>query len=1284
MAIVAALCSLPALAQTDAAARPAPRLTQPIDNRMLVTLKGAVHPLANPRNDRGPVPPDTQMPRVQLVLKRSPEQESTLRQLIEQMHTPGSPQFHKWLTPEQFGKQFGPADEDIATIKSWLEKQGFQVGALNPGKQTLDISGTVGQLQAAFHTTMHKYLVNGQIHFANSNDPQIPSALAPVLGGFVSLNNFHVRNYSRFLGSAQYDPKTGRAIPEWTLPSGNSLGNDYAVAPADFATQYDLTPLSSASPPVNGSGQTIAVINDSNINLNRVGDFRSLFGLPSNLPQVIVDGNDPGIDGNNNPDGPNDDSGEAYLDVEWSGAIAPQATIDLVIAGDTSSSSGLYLAMERAVYSNLAPVMSISFGSCEYNLGSNNSFLSGLFEQAAAQGITVLVASGDSGSAACDNPDTETVAVNGLAVSGFASTRFNVAVGGTDFLYSNVGDVANYWSQSNTASYGSLQKVVPEQPWNDSPANSLNLLQYSSGSISAGGGGPSTCGNPTTNSSGSVVSCAPHSKPSWQTGAGVPNDSVRDLPDVALFAGNGLNGSFYAVCAGDGDCASGSSTPQISGFGGTSVATPTMAAIMALINQKYGPQGQADYEIYALAAKQPSAFHDITQGGNAVACQAGSQNCGANNVLTGYSAGPGFDLASGWGSVDANVLVTDWNSRSNGTATTTTLTPSPTSFTHGASVTFSGSVTGSSGTPTGDVALMTDSPLVSNQSEGFFTLSGGSIPSGSAIAYLPGGTYNVWGVYSGDGTFAPSTSAKTQITVTPEASDLSLAVTSQSSSGASNLAGQQVPYGTLVYLDATPESASYYQCQQSGASNCTSGTAATGSVSFSDSGAPLNTVLLNTIGVAEFDTGSLKMGAHSIAAKYAGDPSYNGSTAPAISFTVIAGQTQVSVSTPVSTIAQGQAITVTALVQGAGSGLSPTGTVTFKAGATSLGTGTLSSVDTSYGVATLTIQNVTLPVGTVSLTANYAGDSNYAAGTTATPASLTVTGPSSLAPSTTSATASSTTETPGARINVTATVTGQPGRPAPTGTVDIQAAGVDLTPGGIALSPGSGDSSTVSYFFDNSNAYLLQGSNPLVFTYSGDSVYAVSEYNLLLTNPQSDFSMVSLNPTVTVTAGSSVTAALNFGSINGFSGSVALTCAAPANLSCSVSPATVTVNGANVESTVTITASSTAAAAPARLAWFAASGSATLACLFLFGLPSRRRRWSSFVALMAIAILAAGMGCGKGSSPATSTTGSTTGTTTGSTGSSVATNNTVVVTGTSSNPAITHDFAISVVVNPAP
>jgi trimeric autotransporter adhesin len=1259
------------------------RLTQPVNEHALVTLRGTVHPLATAANDRGAASPDMQLERLQLVLKRSPQQEAALQQLLHDMHTPGTASFHKWLTPEQFGKQFGPSDQDVQTIESWLETKGFQVLKVNPGKQTLEVAGTVGAVQQAFHTTIHKYAVNGQQHNANSSDPQIPVALAPVLGGFVSLNNFPIRHYSRFLGSAQYNPKTHEAIPEWTLPGG-TLGKTYAVAPEDFATQYDVTPLYTAAKPLTGSGQTIAIINESNINTNFVTNFRTLFSLPASTPQVIIDGSDPGIDGANNPDGLNNASAEAYLDVEWSGAVAPGATIDLVIAADTSVEPGLDLAAERAVYSNLAPVISISFGQCEANLGSANLFWAGLWEQAAAQGITVMVSSGDSGSAGCDDPDTETAAQDGLAVNGIASTAFNVAVGGTDFHYANAAALATYWNSTNDSKNGSLIGYIPEQVWNDSQFG-LNLLINPAGSISGGSGGPSTCGNPTLDpTTGAVTACAPTPKPSWQVGTGVPADSARDLPDVSLFAANGLNGSYYAVCAADGDCQS-TSSPQISGFGGTSVAAPAFAGIMAIVNQAYGPQGQADYELYPLSAKTPTAFHDIQAGTNQMPCGAGSPNC-TSGELTGYATGVGYDLATGLGSIDANVLVTNWNSRSNGTATTTTFTPSSTSFAHGTAVTLKTSVAGSGGTPTGDVAVMTDSPLITNQGQTVLTLASGAA-SGSLVS-LPGGSYNIWGNYSGDGTFAPSVSSKTPITVTPEASTLELQVLEYANGQTVNIAGQQLSYGTPTIIQTFPIPTSQANCT----TNCVDFGSPTGTVALTDNGNALNTVLLNSEGYSEYTIGTLAVGAHSIAGSYSGDSSYNKSTsAPGTAaFTVVKGATQVAVSTALTTIAQGQTTTLTALVETNGGGVAPTGSVTFLAGTTTLGTGTLSAFENSYAVATYTItsaQSTALPAGAVALTGTYPGDSNYSSGSSVTPASLTITAPTTVLPTTTTATASSSTASPAARINLSITVTGKTGSPAPTGTVDIQSGGIDLTPGGIALTAvASSDTSTATYFFDNSSASLPQGNNSVVITYSGDTRYAPSQFGLSLSNPLSDFSMLAQNPTVTVAGGATGTATLSLGSINGFNAAVALVCTAPTGMSCTLNPTSVTVNGLTT-ATLTINASTPASSVKSpgpsarRMEWLAASGGAALAGVFLLGLPARRRRWRSMLSLVCLAVLAAGIGCGGGGGSPSAPTPPTTPTpppTSGATPTPAGTY-TIVVTGTQGT-SLAHAVAVTVIV----
>jgi hypothetical protein len=1209
------------------------RLTQPIDENSRVTLKGTLHPLASAANDRGAAPDSMPLDRVQVVLKRSDAQESALKQLITDLHTPGSASYHKWLTPDQFGKQFGPSDQDIATLESWLQSKGFSITRLNPGKQTLEISGNVAQFRDAFHTQIHKYLVEGQTHYANAADPQIPSALAPVFGGFTSLNNFRGKNYAKVLGKATYDPRTDKATPLWTTGPGTpAIDNNYVLAPGDFAVQYDLNPLYAAG--VNGSGQTIAIVNDSNINIYLANQYRTLFGLSANPPQVIIDGNDPGIDGINDPDGPNGDSVEAYLDVEQAGAVAPNATIDLVIASDTALEYGLLLAAEHAVYGNIAPVISMSFGLCETYSPSFNAAFATLWEQAAAQGITVMVSSGDSASAGCDG-SSQYYAVGGQAVTGWGESAYNVSVGGTDFFYSSYNgttaainaQLGTFWTTaaSNSSYKPSLQAVIPEQPWNNSQfgLNIFNILTESSGTVTAiagGGGGASTCATLS-----STNACVPYPKPAWQKGAGVPADSARDVPDLALYAAIAQNGSFYPECYQDGDCqpVSGGNTVQITAVGGTSASSPAFAGIMALVNQKYGRQGQADFVLYPLATQFPAAFHDVTVGSNSVPCSFSptSPNCISitnpptitdptygpaieGQIGTGttpeYNAGTGYDLASGLGSVDANVLVTNWGNVKF-TSTTTTLTPSSTSFTHGTSITVSGSVTPTSAT--GDVALMTDSTEPVQQGQPWFTLKNGTYSSNS-VNFLPGGAYNIWGQYSGDGTNAASTSQKTSITVNPENSGIyfNLFSPAGTSSSGSITSGASIDYGTQLLLSAQVAPSS----QLTALENCFTSSATcpvfgipTGTVAFADGGTTINTAVLNAEGDAEYNA-PFAIGPHSVTAKYAGDNSYNPSTAAAVTFTVTQDTPVIGLSASnqlnSTQFANGQSTVFNInVLNGAAFNYatstsvfpvpiaSPTGTVTVTGLPGGSKTATLSpATDPSYegreGVATVTVGNNT---GTYTANVSYSGDTNYKATSTSFPVQL---GSLGGLTSTTAATMSGSIS-PSTTVTITGTVTGQSGHGAPTnyyGGIGIFSSGYYIT--AIPLSvPSSGDVSTFSATLNSQT--LFQGANFITLQYLGDQNYNISATTLnsggAISNPLSDFSMVPETTIVPVTAGSSGTDTINLSSVNGFAGAVSFTCAPTPTgnpVTCNVNSSATLSAGSTSPLTLTISAGSGVAA----------------------------------------------------------------------------------------------------------
>ena len=707
------------------------RVTQRVDMQDLVTLRGNVYPLARAEYDQGIAPDELPMARMLLVLQRGEDQEIALRRLLEDQQVKSNAQYHQWLTPEDFGQRFGPADADIQAVTDWLSGQGFQVNRVAAGRTVIEFSGTAGQVRQGLGTEIHKFAINGEEHWANASDPQIPAALVPVVAGIVSLHNFPKKPQSRSLGTFSRSKLTGEVQPLFTF--GISGGYYLAVGPTDFATIYNVLPLWTAG--ADGTGQTIAVVGETNITIQDVRDFRNMFGLPARDPNIILNGPDPGITG---------EESEADLDVQWSGAVAKGATIDFVVSESTETTAGIDLSALYIIDNNLAPIMSESYGSCEASLGvGGNQFYNTLWEQAAAQGITVLLASGDSGSAGCDSFSlNETVARFGLAVSGVASTPFNVAVGGTDF--NDASNPATYWSLSNTLpSQSSVKSYIPESTWNDSCAasGSLNgcvaaqLTNLTEGlDLVAGGGGASSCINPS--GTFPYVTCSGnYPKPSWQSGVGVPSDGARDIPDVALFAGNGLNYSFYVVCQMDANPGTGSSLTScdlnapyanFQGGSGTSASVQVFAGIMALVTQRYGRQGNANYVLYPMAAKSgascPSSaaavtnsscvFYDVTVGNNSVGCLLGSPSCSSAPTQYGimisgspasaaYAATPGYDLATGLGSVNTANLVNTWTS--NFTPSTTTLSlstspaTSPISLNHGQPINFSIHVAPTSG-----------------------------------------------------------------------------------------------------------------------------------------------------------------------------------------------------------------------------------------------------------------------------------------------------------------------------------------------------------------------------------------------------------------------------------------------------------------------------------------------------------------------------------------------------------------------------------------------------------
>ncbi len=668
-------------------------ISAPVDESKLTVLRGNTHPLARAQYDQGLAPASLPMDRMLLVLKNSPEQVAALQTLLAQQTDKTSPNYHKWLTPQEFGQQFGVSDEDLQTITTWLESRGFQSIKPSNGRNVIEFSGNAGQVQAAFHTAIHSYVINGKQHWANETDPSIPQALTPAVAGVASLHNFPKHRMSHIVGNFR-KTATGTAEPLSPLLTGSTnQGPFYAVAPYDFATIYNLLPAWNAG--ITGQGVTIGIVSDSNISLTDIAQFRSLFGLPANTPNVIVNGTNPGIQTCES----GGDECEAVIDVEWSGSVAKNATIDLVVSPTTNTSNGIDLSAEYIIDKQLAPVLSESYGDCEFALGSTeNTFLNNLWMQGAGEGITIVVSTGDSGSPGCDyaNPNVtgEQPATQGLAVNGTGSTPYNVAVGGTDF--NEFTNPSQYWNSSNASgTQASAKGYIPETTWNDSCTNAVwgtlggystsaeancNNSQLADNIVPVGGsGGLSSC---TSSTNGQISGCTGgYAKPSWQTGTGVPSDGKRDIPDVSLFAGDGFAGSFYAVCEADEDNAGACSVSNFAGYGGTSVSTQAFAGIVALINQKaQQSQGNLNTVLYPLAAQQSASscnsaspastcvFYDVTVGTNNEPCLKGTPNCtvtnsgDANGLLPGYNAGTGYDAATGLGTINAANLINSFDS----------------------------------------------------------------------------------------------------------------------------------------------------------------------------------------------------------------------------------------------------------------------------------------------------------------------------------------------------------------------------------------------------------------------------------------------------------------------------------------------------------------------------------------------------------------------------------------------------------------------------------------------
>jgi uncharacterized protein (TIGR03437 family) len=668
---------LPALCgQADAA--PLDRITRSVDLRETITVKGHLHPAVRTAYDRGSVDPAMRVNDVVLLVKPSAQQQADLDRLLADQQNPSSPRFRQWLTPEEFGERFGVSSADHSKVVAWLQSQGFRVGSPARARNWVSFSGTADQVSRAFHTPIHRFDSGGRMHYANTAEPSLPAALADVVGGFLGLNDFNPVSAFKLWE------------PDFTA------GRTHYMVPDDFATIYNIKSLYQAG--YDGTGQSIAIVGGSGLSVDDVRAFRTRYGLPANDPKLLLVGIDPG-----------GYSGEAALDVQWAGAVAPKATIYYVYT------TSPFTALLNAVNLNVAPVISNSYYSCEGN--ASPLFYRSVAQQANAQGITILSASGDGGAAGCYDQFT-LFATHGALLQFPSSLPEVTAVGGTQFNEGN----GTYWTATNTPTFGSAMSYIPETVWNETiPGNS----------IAASTGGPSTM----------------FAKPLWQRGPGVPNDNARDVPDVAMAAA-GHDGYFITF----------NGTNFITA--GTSASSPALSGVIAILNQyqvakgyqKAAGLGNINPQLYRLAQVAPSSFHDIVEGDNRVPCTQGSPGCTTGTY--GYPATPGYDLATGLGSVDAYNFVTQWNTPTR--AVTITISANVSRATLNDSINVTALVADANGNavPTGvlDFSAGTTAlgtvPLVvrGNQAAADITIP----------AYLFGGTGTVtlWGEYSGDAAFS--------------------------------------------------------------------------------------------------------------------------------------------------------------------------------------------------------------------------------------------------------------------------------------------------------------------------------------------------------------------------------------------------------------------------------------------------------------------------------------------------------------------------------------------------
>jgi subtilase family serine protease len=1247
------------LALGVARAQVADRIQRSIDPAQTQALANH-HPMwAVAANDAGVVPANLPIQSITLVLARSPQQEQAFEQLLRDQQDPASPEYHHWLTSNEIGERFGLSDNDIATLTGWLQSQGLQVSWVAPSRTFIGFTGTAANVGRAFQTELRYYTVNGKQRMSVSSDPMIPAALAPAISSVRGLFSIEERP-SHFATTVQ------SSSPNLTVSSGGV--SYHFLAPGDFDTIYDV-PSS-----LTGSGTTIGIVAEARTDVADFTNFKSLtgstFGNPTEVIPTAYGGVDPGPAYTSSTSCTGtctlvDYQAEATLDVLRAGSVAPGATLLSVVA--SAASGGISDDAQYIVQSTPVPaqVMTISFGACELEVGSQSvDFWDGLFKQAAGEGISVFVSSGDSAASGCDTAfTTPPASPNPNSPNYICSSSYATCVGGTEF--NDTSNPTVYWNSSDGTGLKSVISYIPEGAWNE-PLNSSSAPQ-----VAGTGGGVSSY----------ILT------PSWQTGTGVPAARTgRYTPDVA-FSSADHDGYFACFAAGGGTCVdSGGSTP-FSVFSGTSAAAPAMAGVAALLDQSQStPQGNLNPTIYSMAASAPAAFHQVSVASSGVSnCTVSTPSMCNNSVagptgLTGGQAGfrlgatGGYSEATGLGSLDVTQFINDYAASNRFVPTVTLMGPPSVVVTASASVLIT--VTGNSTPPTGSVTLSSgtyeSSPstlsIPGTNSNGVYIV----IPSG----VLALGTDTITANYtsnsssynnaSGSTTINVTSPTKTPtVTVTPSPSTVtttqSLVVTVAVAGGAGNptptgsvvligggyasaaavLSGGSVsivvPAGALA-VGIDPITATYTPDANSSAVYV--GAAGSGTVDVTPATKTNPNLVWNTpapiaygtpLGAAQLDATAtvagtfayspaagtvLTTGSQILTVTFTPTDSTDYATATSIvTLTVNKATPGITWATPAAitygTILSVAQLDATTSAPGTFAYSPPAGTL-LHAGQQVL-MATFTPTDTTDYIATSA--SVTLTVNKVTPTITWSTPAAVAIGTALTSAQL------NAAPS------------------VLGTLVYTP----PLGTIMS-------TTGNITLSTSFTPNDTVDYNDASATTTLtVDPGPPPTFAVNGNAI--------------------TVEPGATV--GNTSTIAVT--PSNGFTGMVSLTCAitpAAANdpATCNILPSSVTISGSTPQ-TATLTVSTTLATAlnqPFKLFWPSAGG-ATLALAFLFRIPKRRRNWLAMLGLFCLLVSIAGIGCasgnagtgggggggGGGSSNSGTTAGTYTITITGTSGSTV-------------------------------